>query len=307
MKIEEAIERYFRHLKSLQNASKYTIRNYERALTLFVETVGSGRELSSLKLSDVDKIYDGILDKETRDGKPISQRTKHIYLVPIRSFLKFCIKRELDDPILNPEKIELPKFDPREVGGLTMEELNRLRMTQVSKNSSVENRDRAIVEMLFSTGLRISELCGLNRENVHLKTKEFSVIGKRKKVRTVYLTDRAAELLQAYLDLREDAYDPLFVNLKNNRGTEDITDGESRRLSRTAIEIMVRKRGRMAGITKPVTPHVLRHTFATTLLRNGADIRSVQELLGHSNISTTQVYTHVVNSDLKKTHQRFLE
>lgn len=309
MKISQAVERYIRSLKNIKNASPYTVRNYVRAFDFLIEAIGD-KHLRDMSIGDTDVIYDILNEKTNKKGEPLSQRTKHLYLVPIRSLLKFAIKRELDDPILNPEKIELPTFDPRDVAGLTLEELDRLRAVSTGKTDMIQTRDRAIVEMLFSTGLRISELCSLNREHVNLETKEFTVIGKRKKVRTVYLTDNATELLQHYLDLRTDNLIPLFLNVKNNRKTvdelEDLGD-RSRRLSRTSIEIMVRKRGRMAGITKPVTPHVLRHTFATTLLRHGADIRSVQELLGHSSISTTQVYTHVVNADLKKTHGEFLK
>jgi len=173
------------------------------------------------------------------------------------------------------------------------------------KNQLIASRDRAIVEMLFSTGLRISELCSLNLENLNLETREFTVIGKGRKVRTVYLTGAAVECLQVYLHHRDDNFSPLFINARS-RKDEFENKGESRRLTRTAIEIMVRDRGRKAGITKPVTPHKLRHTFATTLLRNGADLRSVQELLGHANIATTQIYTHFVNADLKKTHEKYL-
>ena len=270
-----------------------------------MEVVGADRPLRSIKLADMDDVYDRMFEIQNQKGEPISHRTQHLYLVPIRSFLKFCIRRELDDPILSPEKIELPKFDPRDVSGLSSDELNRLRETDTAKSPLIRRRDRAIVEMLFSTGLRISELCAVNREQVNTDTREFSVIGKRKKIRTVYLTPRACEHLAAYLSLREDNYAPLFLNARP-RKDELNTRGESRRLSRTAIEIMVRDRGRMAGITKPVTPHVLRHTFATTLLRNGADLRSVQELLGHQSIATTQIYTHVVNADLKRTHDRCL-
>ena len=222
-----------------------------------------------------------------------------------KEWKEFLVERA-DDPILAPDKIELLKLDPRDVSGLSLEELNRLRETNVAKSNFINARDKAITEMLFCTGLRISELCKLNRENVNLKIREFSVMGKGKKIRTVFLSPKAVVLLEKYLDLRNDNFSPLFVNARS-RKDEMETNGESRRISRTAIEIMIRRRGRMAGITKPVTPHILRHTFATKLLRNGADLRSVQELLGHANIATTQIYTHFVNADLKKTHEKFLE
>ncbi len=306
MKLSKAIEKYLRHLKLYQNASEYTLRNYQKSLILLEESLPQNISLGEITLEKLDTFRDHIFEIKTRNGDPISRSTQNIYLIPVRSFLKYCIKQELDDPILNPEKIDLPKNDPRDVSGLTLEELKRLREYNDSKNPLIAARDRAIVEILFSTGLRISELCALNREQVNLKTKEFNVLGKGKKYRSVFLTDLAINCLERYLDLREDVYPPLFINARM-RKDEFETNGESRRLSRTAIEIMIRDRGRKCGITKPVTPHKLRHTFATTLLKNGADLRSVQEMLGHSNIATTQIYTHVANADLKKTHQQYLE
>jgi len=306
MLITEGLERYFRHLRNIQNASKYTIRNYEKSLHLLQEIAGEKAHVRDVDLNILDQINDHVFELKTRDGSPISQRTRNIYLIPIRSFLKFCLKRDLDDPILSPDKIELVKADPRDVSGLDVDEMEALRNCNLSKNPLINARDRAIIEMLYSTGLRISELCALNQENLNLKTREFTIRGKGKKIRTVYMTERSVSCLESYLQLREDHWPPLFINARS-RKDEFETNGESRRISRTAIEVMVRDRGRMAGITKPVTPHVLRHTFATTLLRNGADLRSVQEMLGHSDISTTQIYTHFVNADLKKTHQKYLD
>ncbi len=306
MKIAEAVERYLKNLKHIKNASPFTLRNYKRSLDLFMETVGENHALSKIVMNDVDDFRDHIFSLKSRDGESLSRATQNIYLTPVRAFLKFCIIRELDENILLPDKIELLKLDPRDVSGLSIEELNRLRDWNEGKNDLIRTRDRAIIEMLYSTGLRISELCKLNHENVNLKTKEFTVMGKGKKIRSVYLTNRAVKMLEEYLSERTDNFVPFFINARE-RKNEIETNGESRRLTRTAIEIMVRDRGRKAGITKPVTPHVLRHTFATALLKNGADLRSVQELLGHSNISTTQIYTHFANADLKKTHEIFLE
>lgn len=306
MLITDAIDRYLKNLKNIKNASPNTLRNYSHSLNLFIETTGKEMHLNKISMVTIDDFRDKIFELQSKKGDQLSRRTQNIYLTPVRAFLKFCIQRELDDPILAPDKIELLKLDPRDVAGLSLDELNRLRETNTAKNDLINARDRAIVEMLFSTGLRISELCRLNRENVNLKTREFSVLGKGKKIRTVYLTPTAVKLLEEYLNKRDEAFQPLFINARQ-RKNELETNGESRRISRTSIEIMIRKRGRMAGITKPVTPHVLRHTFATKLLRNGADLRSVQELLGHANIATTQIYTHFVNADLKRTHEKFLE
>jgi len=306
MLITQAVEKYIRYLKNVRNSSPYTLRNYQKSLDFMQQVMGNNAHIRDIKLTSVDDFQDLVFSKTNKQGQPLSSKTRNIYLIPIRSFIKFCIKRELDDPILAPEKIELLKTNPSDVSGLTLEELDTLRNTNYAKNPTIALRDRTILEMLFSTGLRISELCALNREHVNLRTGEFSIIGKGNKVRTVFLTDNCTRLLQQYLNTREDEFYPLFVNAKQ-REDEHLKNGESRRLSRTAIEVMIRDRGRKAGITKPVTPHKLRHTFATTLLRNGADIRSVQELLGHASIATTQIYTHVANADLKKTHQRYLE
>jgi site-specific recombinase XerD len=306
MKIKEASMRFIKYLRNIKNASAYTIRNYERSLSLLTKTMGEDAEISELNLDKLDDFRDAIFSKKTKKGEPISRRTQNIYLIPVRSFLKFCLKRELSETIISPEKIELIKIDPHDVSGLNAEELESLRNFRSSKNDFIAARDRAIVEMLFSTGLRISELTSLNRENVNLKIREFSIIGKGKKIRAIFLTPRAVEFLQKYLDLRDDNFAPFFISAKKTKKDFE-NKGKNRRISRTAIEVMVRDRGRKCGITRPVTPHILRHTFATTLLRNGADLRSVQELLGHASISTTQIYTHFVNADLKKTHEKFLE
>ena len=306
MLLKDAISRYFRHLRNIKNASPYTLRNYQKSLDLLLETTKNNAKISDITLDTIDDIRDNLYNKKNKRNETISRNTQNIYIIPIRSFLKFCIKRELSENILAPEKIELLKIPPRDVSGITIEELNQLRKITHPKSEIISARDQAIIEMLFSTGLRISELCALNQENVNLKTKQFIVRGKGQKIRTVFLTDNATEKLQKYLNLRKDNWPPLFLNARD-RKDEFETNGESRRLSRTAIEVMLSHNGKKCGILKPVTPHKLRHTFATTLLKNGADLRSIQELLGHASISTTQIYTHVGNADLKRVHTNFLE
>ncbi len=309
MKLCDAITRYLRNLEQVKNASENTIRNYSRALDLLMDTLGENTPLEKITIEAIDDFRDRIFEKKSvHSGRRISRSTQNIYLIPVRTFLKFCHRRDLGKNLLSPEKIELVKNDPRDVSGITQEELDRLRNTDTSKNPQINLRDRAIIELLYSTGLRVSELQHLNIENVNLKLREFAVIGKGKKVRIVFITEKAAEIVEQYLDTRTDNFKPLFINARGAQADKkEELKGEHRRLSRTSIETMIRKRGILAGITKPVTPHILRHTFATTLLRNGAELRSVQEMLGHSNISTTQIYTHVVNADLKKTHKKFLE
>ena len=311
MLYSQAISRFIRYLQNIQNASPYTIRNYKKSLESFGEILDqiSSKEdilISDIKLDDIEQFQDFIFAKKNRKNQPLSARTRNLYLIPIRSFLKFCIKRELTKKeLFNPEKIEIIKTNPTDVSGLTSEEFQDLENFS-EKNNFLHHRNKAIIQMLFSTGLRISELCALNIENINISRKNFSIIGKGNKVRTVFLTKKCIKILQQYLDLRNDNFRPLFISLRKHKNEWE-NFGEVRRLSRTMIEIMVSKRGKLAGITKPVTPHKIRHTFATTLLRNGADIRSVQEMLGHSNIATTQIYTHVANADLQKTHEKFLE
>ncbi len=306
MLYKQAIKKYFRHLKNVKNASIYTLRNYEKALYSFGKILDENAKISDITLDKIEQFQDVIFDKKNRKGENLSAKTKNIYLIPIRSFLIYCIKRELGNNILAPEKVEILKTMPSDVSGLTEEELKSLREFEFGKNKFTDSRDNAIIEMFFSTGLRVSELVALNRENINVINKEFSILGKGKKIRTVFLTDNCVKVLKRYLNLRKDNFKPLFINAKK-RKDEFENYGESRRISKTAIEVMISKRGKFCGITKPVTPHKIRHTFATTLLRNGADIRSVQEMLGHSNISTTQIYTHVANADLKKVHKKFLK
>jgi site-specific recombinase XerD len=306
MKISDAILRYLRYLTTTKNSSDYTIRNYQKGLDLFASLFEKNADLQKISLEKVDDFRDHIFGLKSRKGTKISRNTQNLYLIPVRSFLKFCHQRDLCATLISPEKIELVKPDPRDVSGLNAKELQALRDTSVSKNPQIQRRNRAIIELLFCSGLRIAELESLNQEQVNLETKEFSVLGKGKKRRVIFLTDEAVNCLQKYLDTRTDNFAPLFVNARP-RKDEIETKGESRRLSKTSIENMVRKRGTLAGITHRVTPHVLRHTFATTLLRNGADLRSVQELLGHANVATTQIYTHVVNADLRKVHRQFLQ
>lgn len=305
MLFHQAVERYLRNLKNVKNASPYTLRNYEKSLEVFGEMLNPETPIEKITLEKIEDFQDFIFEKKNQKGENISAKTKNIYLIPIRSFLKFCIKRELGKNILSPEKIEILKTNPSDVSGLNLDELNLLRTFQ-EPNNFLNARNRAIVELFFSTGLRLSELVNLNKENINLKTREFSILGKGKKFRTVFLTPNCVTLLENYLDLRIDNFKPLFISLRKHKD-EFNNFGEKRRISRTMVDIMISDRGKKCGITKPVTPHKIRHTFATTLLRNGADIRSVQEMLGHSNIATTQIYTHVANADLKKTHEKFLE
>lgn len=235
----------------------------------------------------------------------LSIKTQNYHIIALRAFLKYCIKR--DWKTLEPEKIELSKIPQRTVEFLTREELEML-FRAVDTNKITGLRNRAILELLYSTGLRISELVGLNREQVNLERGEFQVRGKGQKMRIVFLSERAKTWITEYMNARNDVLDPLFLNHRRPRTQKEgelDTKGESRRLTAYTIQEMVRTTAYMAGIVKKVTPHTLRHSFATELLINGADIRSVQEMLGHSSITTTQIYTHITNKKLKEVHSKY--
>jgi site-specific recombinase XerD len=220
--------------------------------------------------------------------------------------LKYLAK--IDVKCISAEKIELGKTVGRSVEFMSEEEVDRL-MLAVNTNTNIGKRDRAILETLYSTGLRISELISLNTNDVDLVRREFMVRGKGDKPRPVFLSENACEHLESYLKVREDNYEPLFISFGRSgkpANSELNTNGERYRLRAYNIQEMVRRTGAIAGLNKKITPHTLRHSFATTLLNKGADLRSVQEMLGHSSITTTQVYTHVTNKQLKEIHQKYM-
>ncbi|MCB9809537.1 tyrosine-type recombinase/integrase [Candidatus Peribacteria bacterium] len=305
MHLHAAITQYLRYQQQLRNASPHTLRNYSRALALLEEIAGPETPLSELSLQTIDHYRDALFAKQTPSGQPIARRTQNLYLSAVRSFLRYAVTRELSPMQLSPDKVELVKLAPTDVTGLTQRELQQLR-DYTEPDPVKDARDRLIIELLYSTGLRVAELHRLNRLQVAHDVHELSILGKGKKRRVIYLTPRARAAIEAYFHQRRDAYIPLLLSLRETKN-DLLHQGENRRLSTVSIEKIVRDRARLSGITRTVTPHTLRHTFATTLLRNGADLRSVQELLGHSNIATTQIYTHVVNADLRRTHQQYLE
>ena len=231
---------------------------------------------------------------------PLKRSTQNYFLVAIRAFLNYLASENVS--ALSSAQVELGKERDRSLTFLNVEQLEKL-MSMIDTSEPLGLRDRAILETLFSTGLRVSELAGLNKDQINLKTKEFSVIGKGGKARVVFLTDGAADWLERYIAIRKDTFKPLFTRTS---GEADVTeDGEHMRLTPRSIERLVDKYVKLSGIPFKVTPHTLRHSFATDLLTNGADLRSVQELLGHANIGTTQIYTHVTNKGLREVHQAF--
>lgn len=234
------------------------------------------------------------------NGNPLSATTQNYHLIALRSFLKFCSKRNI--ATLSPEKVALAKTRRKQVTFLSTDELEAL-FAQPDVNTKIGLRDRTILELLFSGGLRVSELVSLDTQHVSTKRREFTIRGKGQKDRPIFMSEAAATWIERYLAERTDSSPALFIRYGGTK--EQDTSGDFLRLTARSIQRIIARYAKLAGITKKVSPHTLRHSFATDLLMNGADIRSVQTMLGHSDISTTQIYTHVTDPHLKKVHQSF--
>ena len=287
--IEKLLKDYLNYLEIEKNRSIKTRENYERYLNAFFD-------FSKIK-SEKDITPEAVRDFRLHLARTsIKKNTQSYYVIALRNFLKYLIKN--DYKVLSPDKIELPKIPERQISIIEYRDLERL-LEAPKGNDLRALRDRAILETLFSTGLRISELCGLNRY-IDLDRGEITVRGKGDKLRVVFLSDRAKKAIKSYLDKRGDAEEALFISLTKGKSSK-VTG----RIIPRAVQRLVSFYTRKAGIPDRVTPHQLRHQFATDLLIGGADLRSVQELLGHSNISTTQVYTHLTNKELREVHKAF--
>ena len=300
MKLSELKRQFLEYLEIERGRSVKTIDNYDRYLTKF---------FAYAKTDDPKKLSEETVrefrlwlnrqpgTKVGRRVEPMKRRTQNYYLIALRAFLKYLRKRGIES--LSPERIELAKVPERSLDLITPQELDRL-MKAPDTKELVGLRDRAILALLFSTGLRISELTALSIDDVDLSRDEFSVRGKGDKIRVVFLSDQAKQAIRDYLKARKDMHDALFVQYgKNAKNANDL------RLSPRAVQRMLKHYAAKAGITRKVTPHVIRHSFATDLLSNGADLRSVQALLGHAHIGTTQVYTHVTDKHLREVHKKF--
>lgn len=283
-----------------------TVENYDHYLTVFLNQtkVDDPKDITDSKIRDF-RIW---LNRQSTGnnratGDTIKKKTQNYYMIALRSFLKFLTKRNIIS--LPADHIELAKIGERQIDIISQEELKRL-LTAPDKEENLErrSRDKAILEMLFSTGLRVSELCSL-KNDLDLHLDEFSIRGKGGKVRVVFLSDEAKRAVKNYLALRKDMSDALFAPTSGAVGEPTKSVGLKEGLTRRSIERIVKKYATIAGISKKVTPHVIRHVFATDLLSNGADIRSVQAMLGHANISTTQIYTHVTDKHLRDIHKKF--
>ncbi len=305
MKLPQLKTEFLEHLEIERGRSLKTIENYDHYLSRFLEFA---------KLTEADEITDEIVRKyriwlnrqdagKKRRGADegisgtLKKKTQNYYLIALRAFLKYLVRREIKS--LQPDRIDLAKTSERSLDLISSDELARL--LSAPKGDKLQNlRDRAILELLFSTGLRVSELCSLSRY-IDLKKDELSVRGKGEKIRVVFLSEDAKDAIKKYLEKRDDVDDALFVK-HTNGGAKD---SKSLRLTPRSVERMAEHYALAAGISKKVTPHVIRHSFATDLLENGADLRSVQVMLGHSNIATTQIYTHVTDKGLREIHKNF--
>jgi site-specific recombinase XerD len=290
---------FLEYLEIEQNRSQRTIANYDHYLTRLIDFAGDiDVEDVSPELIRKWRLWLNRLGTNTSDT--MNPLTINYHLIALRSFLKFCAKRDI--AAMNPAKIELARTHRKQVTFLNENELSLL-FAQPKTNTIIGLRDRAILELLFASGLRVSELVGLDRDHVNLKRREFMVRGKGEKDRLVFISQEAAYWMRCYLDKRTDNAKPLFVRYGGNKKL-DLT-GNFNRLTARSIQRLIKRYALMGGITKHVSPHTMRHSFGTDLLMNGADLRTVQVMLGHSNVSTTQIYTHITDPHLKSAYEKY--
>jgi len=304
MSLELLIAEFLEYLEIQKGCSPLTIRDYRRYLKRFHNWLSEN--YSVIKPEDINmdlvrryRLY--LAHLRARDGVPLERVTQSYHIIALRAFLRYLLVQR-DIPTLSPDKVELPKQGSRSVSFLNPDQMERLlNSPKIATNAGL--RDRTILETLYSTGLRVSELVSLNRDQVDLERKEFGVKGKGNKLRVVFLSDTAAQWIERYLRSRQDQFKPLFI--RHSGKVDARNSGEKMRLTARSIQNIVSKYAKRAGLPIEATPHTLRHSFATDLLISGADIRSVQEMLGHESIRTTQVYTHVTNRRLKEVHKAF--
>lgn len=306
MEILDWKRRFLEYTEIEKGRSIHTVMNYDRYLTRFISfaKVKHPEDITYDIVREYRLWLNRQLASESKRGVPsatLKRRTQNYYLIALRAFLKYLAREGIS--VLSPEKIELAKTPDRELDLISADDLGRL-LSSPTGSDLASLRDKAILELLFSTGMRVSELCSLSRD-LDLSRDEFSVRGKGEKVRVVFLSDTAKDSIKEYLDKRTDVDDALFIHIGRG-GEKGLARKEgSLRLTSRSVERLVKHYATKAGISKKVTPHVIRHSFATDLLQNGADIRSVQALLGHANIATTQIYTHVTDNQLREVHKMF--
>jgi site-specific recombinase XerD len=304
MTLELLITDFLEYLEIQKGCSLLTIQRYRHYLTRFQNWLSENSPATkpgdiNLELIRKYRLY--LAHLRARDGLLLERVTQSYHIVALRAFLRYLLVQR-DISTLSPDKIELPKQSTRSIAFLSPEQMERL-LSSPQISNIIGLRDKAILEILFSTGLRVSELVNLNCDQVDLERKEFGVKGKGNKLRVVFLSDTAAQWIERYLKSRQDNFKPMFIRHSGN--VDDKKSGENMRLTARSIQNIVNKYAKRSGLPIEVTPHTLRHSFATDLLISGADIRSVQEMLGHESIRTTQVYTHVTNRRLKEVHKAF--
>lgn len=302
-RLEPAYLTFLEHLEVERNVSRLTIRNYSHYLRRFIAWSSEKKVKHVTEIdSDLVRSYRVYLARYVDEqGRTLSKKTQSFHVIALRSWFKFLVKNDV--AVLHPEKIDLPKSESKTMKFLNIEQIERL-LAQPALSSKTGLRDKAILEVLFSTGLRVSELVGLNRDQVDTKRREFGVIGKGRRPRVVFLSDRAAEWLDRWMNSREDNWRPVFIRMARNK-PDLLADGEEMRLTTRSVQRLVDTYCRRAKLPIKLSPHGIRHSFATDLLSNGAGLRDVQEMLGHKNIATTQIYTHVTRPQLKKMYDEF--
>ena len=300
--LSELVMDFVEYIEVERGRARRTAENYHLYMERLLEFAGD-IEVGKVDAELVRKYRLWLNRYIDEQGRELGRITQNYHLIALRSFLKYCAQRDIET--LDAAKIDLPKVNKKQVSFLSFDEVSRL-LAAIDSNTKTGLRDKAILELLFSGGLRVSELCNLNRDHINLKNREFTVRGKGQKDRPIFISPAAAESLAEYLESRHDSANPLFLNESRNVATDSrLKDGDNRRLTPRSVQRLFSSYARLAGITKKVSPHTLRHSFATSLLMNGADLRSVQSLLGHSNIATTQVYTHITDPHLREVHTKF--
>lgn len=296
MVLSNLITEFLEYCEIERGHSPRTVRNYHHYLGRFLEFAG---DIAPEKIDmELVRKYRLALNRFVdQRNRPLKKITQNYHIIALRAFLKYLIKRDIQT--LPPEKIELSPIRSGEITFLDGDEVERL-IAATETRDIRGKRDRGILETLFSTGLRVSELVGLDRDRVNSERGEFAVIGKGGKQRLVFLSERAKKTLEEYLHARADSDPALFIR---HRATSDVT--ESGRLTARQIQRLIKFYAKKAGILKKITPHVLRHSFATDLLMGGADLRAVQQLLGHASVTTTQIYTHITDQHLREVHERY--
>lgn len=304
--LEDCIEEYLEYLTIERQVSPFTVRNYRFYLLKFAAWLRKfypGTELPDVtsKLLKTYRLY--LARHKDERGEYLAPVTQGYYVIALRSMLRYLLRQ--DYVVVSPERLELPKGREHSIKFLDFEAVEKMIETaDVSTLSGL--RDRVIMETLFSTGLRVSELVALNKTTINLESREFGVVGKGKKIRVVFLSERAAGWIERYLRERNDHYHPVFIRHSGTKpAIDDPKAGEKLRLTVRSVQRVIGKYGRLAHLPYSITPHVMRHSYATDLISHGAGLREVQEMLGHKNIATTQIYTHVTNPQLKSVYEKY--